>query len=110
MEWRYFLSVKDFKDISVQTKILNAQKFLEDKLPNKLSNEAGLFHSFPLNYPDLINNKYLKEKWPNLEEELRFNADQVLGIFAQAASIDKKKRFFPRFDILKVCELLCKCQ
>ena len=84
IEWRHFLSVKDFKDISVQTKIKNAQKFLEDKLPNKLSNEAGLFHSFPLNYPDLINNKFLKEKWPNLEEDLAFHADQVLGIFAQA--------------------------
>ena len=96
MEWRHFLSVKDFKDISIQSKIKFAQKFLEGKLPNKITNEAGLFHSFPMNYPDLINDKVMKEKWPNLEEELAFNADQVLGIFAQAASFDKKKRFFPR--------------
>ena len=96
MEWRHFLSVKDFKDISIQSKIKFAQKFLEGKLPNKITNEAGLFHSFPMNYPDLINDKVMKENWPNLEEELAFNADQVLGIFAQAASFDKKKRFFPR--------------
>ena len=57
MEWRHFLSVKDFKDISIQSKIKFAQKFLEDKLPNKITNEAGLFHSFPMNYPDLINDK-----------------------------------------------------
>ena len=101
MEWKHFLSVKDFKDISVQSKIKIAQKYIEDKLPNKISNEAGIFHSFPLNYPDLISNKYLKEKWPNLEQDLAFHADQVLGIFAQAASTDKKKNFIPRCDILQ---------
>ena len=96
IEWRHFLSVKDFKDISIQSKIKLAEKFLQDKLPNKTSNETGIFHSFPINYPDLINDKILTEKWPNLEEELAFNADRVLGIFAQAASFDKKKRYLPR--------------
>ena len=100
MEWRHFLSVKDFKDISIQTKIKLAEQFLEDKLPNKISNDGGFFTSFPLNYPDLLENRTLKEKWPSLEDDLAFSADQVLGIFAHAASVNRKKRFFPRCDNL----------
>lgn len=89
MQWRHFLSVSDFSDIGIQSKIAIAKEYLEDKIAKDDNAKA-----FPLKFSNAVTD--LKEKWPNLKDDLVNNAHKVLGIFGQGASQDKKKVLFPR--------------